>query len=61
MQKMEKYKMKKTLLLLGMILIAGCAIGRPTPIPDTGSPAVRLYVEKCSPCGGISLSSWISA
>jgi hypothetical protein len=45
--------MKKALLTMCVMFIAGCAAGRPTPIPDTGSPEARLYVEKCSPCHSI--------
>jgi hypothetical protein len=45
--------MKKSLLILSMIFIAGCAVGRPTPIPDAESSAARLYVEKCGPCHSV--------
>jgi hypothetical protein len=45
--------MKKSLLMVSILLIAGCAAGRPTPIPDAGSPAARLYVEKCGPCHSV--------
>ena len=45
--------MKKSLLILSMIFIAGCTVGRPTPIPGAGSPAARLYVEKCGPCHSV--------
>ncbi|MEJ2684225.1 MAG: cytochrome c [Candidatus Sulfobium sp.] len=45
--------MKKSLLVLSMIFIAGCLAGRPTPIPGASSPAARLYVEKCGPCHSV--------
>jgi hypothetical protein len=45
--------MNKLLLIMGTVFVAGCAAGRPTPIPDTGSPAARLYVEKCGPCHSV--------
>lgn len=45
--------MKKSLLILSMIFIAGCISARPTPIPAEGSPAARLYVEKCGPCHSV--------
>jgi hypothetical protein len=45
--------MKKLLVIMGVMLMAGCVAGRPTPIPDTGSPDARLYVEKCSPCHSV--------
>ncbi len=45
--------MKKSLLIASIIFVAGCAAGRPTPIPDTGSTAARLYVEKCGPCHSV--------
>jgi hypothetical protein len=50
---MEAACMKKLLITLGVMLIFGCAAGRPTPIPDTGSPEARLYVEKCGPCHSV--------
>jgi hypothetical protein len=50
---MEVNYMKKSLFILSMILLVGCAAGKLTPIPDTGSPAARLYVEKCGPCHSV--------
>jgi hypothetical protein len=50
---MEAYYMKKSLLIVVIIFITGCAAGRPTPIPDTGSRAARLYVQKCGPCHSV--------
>jgi len=42
---------KKALALTSIMAAAvtGCATG-PTPIPDAGSPAARLYVSKCGLC-----------
>lgn len=45
--------MKKILMIVCMIFIVGCVAERPTPIPDTGSPAAKLYVEKCGPCHSV--------
>jgi hypothetical protein len=50
---MEADQMKKFLIILSMFFVVGCAVGRPTPIPDTGSPAAKLYVEKCAPCHSV--------
>jgi hypothetical protein len=45
--------MKKSLLIASILLIAGCAVGRPTPIPDASSQAAGLYIEKCGPCHSV--------
>lgn len=45
--------MKKLFVMISIVFVAGCAAGRPTPIPDTGSPAARLYIEKCGPCHSV--------
>jgi hypothetical protein len=50
---MEADYMKKMLLIMSTVFIVGCAAGRPTPIPDTGSPEARLYAEKCGPCHSV--------
>ena len=45
--------MKKSLLLISMIFMAGCIAGRPPPIPEAGSSAAGLYVDKCGPCHSV--------
>jgi hypothetical protein len=50
---MEADYMKKSMLIVGIIFITSCAAGRPTPIPDMGSQAARLYVQKCGPCHSV--------
>ena len=41
--------MKKMLLILSLVAIAGCA-GSPTPIPAPESEEAKVYRERCSGC-----------
>lgn len=44
--------MKNLLILLILVLAAGCA-GRPTPIPEMESKEAKLYSSKCGVCHSV--------